>query len=404
MRSLQTFLLLTLLLFLTADLSAQTKAQLEEQREALEQEIQEINSILASNRRKKSNVLSEVDDLTRKINTREKLIRVYNQEVNLITNEINTNTRKIDRLRDKLKKLKKEYAQMIRQSYKSNSSQNRIMFLLSSESFFQAYKRVQYLKQYANYRREQGKEIAKETQKLQKLNNELFDKREEKESLLTKNKAVKNQLEKDQASQKALIAEIKQKENKFERKIRKNQRQIDKIEAQLDKIVKTAIASENEDSGDAAENADFKLTPEAKALASNFEKNKGKLPWPVDKGYVAVGFGTRQHPIVKSAKISSGGVRITTEKNGIAKAVFDGKVSKVYLLPGGNNGVIIKHGNYFTNYYNLNKVFVDNGQQVKTGDELGVIGIGNATQETTLKFHIWREFDKLNPQKWVYKM
>lgn len=404
MRSLQTFLLMTLLLFLTADLSAQTKAQLEEQREALEQEIQEINSILASNRRKKSNVLSEVDDLTRKINTREKLIRVYNQEVNLITNEINTNARKIDRLRDKLKKLKKEYAQMIRQSYKSNSSQNRIMFLLSSESFFQAYKRVQYLKQYANYRREQGKEIAKETQKLQKLNNELFDKREEKESLLTKNKAVKNQLEKDQASQKALIAEIKHKENKFERKIRKNQRQIDKIEAQLDKIVKTAIASENEDTGDATENADFKLTPEAKALASNFEKNKGKLPWPVDKGYVAVGFGTRQHPIVKSAKISSGGVRITTEKNGIAKAVFDGKVSKVYLLPGGNNGVIIKHGNYFTNYYNLNKVFVDNGQQVKTGDELGVIGIGNATQETTLKFHIWREFDKLNPQKWVYKM
>lgn len=404
MRSLQTFLLMTLLLFLTADLSAQTKAQLEEQREALEQEIQEINSILASNRRKKSNVLSEVDDLTRKINTREKLIRVYNQEVNLITNEINTNARKIDRLRDKLKKLKKEYAQMIRQSYKSNSSQNRIMFLLSSESFFQAYKRVQYLKQYANYRREQGKEIAKETQKLQKLNNELFDKREEKESLLTKNKAVKNQLEKDQASQKALIAEIKHKENKFERKIRKNQRQIDKIEAQLDKIVKTAIASENEDTGDASAKADFKLTPEAKALASNFEKNKGKLPWPVDKGYVAVGFGTRQHPIVKSAKISSGGVRITTEKNGIAKAVFDGKVSKVYLLPGGNNGVIIKHGNYFTNYYNLNKVFVDNGQQVKTGDELGVIGIGNATQETTLKFHIWREFDKLNPQKWVYKM
>jgi septal ring factor EnvC (AmiA/AmiB activator) len=395
---------MTLLLFLTADLSAQTKAQLEEQREALEQEIQEINSILASNRRKKSNVLSEVDDLTRKINTREKLIRVYNQEVNLITNEINTNARKIDRLRDKLKKLKKEYAQMIRQSYKSNSSQNRIMFLLSSESFFQAYKRVQYLKQYANYRREQGKEIAKETQKLQKLNNELFDKREEKESLLTKNKAVKNQLEKDQASQKALIAEIKHKENKFERKIRKNQRQIDKIEAQLDKIVKTAIASENEDTGDASAKADFKLTPEAKALASNFEKNKGKLPWPVDKGYVAVGFGTRQHPIVKSAKISSGGVRITTEKNGIAKAVFDGKVSKVYLLPGGNNGVIIKHGNYFTNYYNLNKVFVDNGQQVKTGDELGVIGIGNATQETTLKFHIWREFDKLNPQKWVYKM
>ena len=396
-------IVLFLVLFSTAS-SAQTKAQLKEQREALEQEINEINSILSSNRKKKTNVLNEVDELSRKINTREKLVRVYNQEVNLLTNEINENAQKIDLLRSRLKKLKNEYAQMIRQSYQSNTSQNRIMFLLSSESFYQAYKRIQYLKQYANYRRKQGNEIVKETEKLQELNKKLFAQREEKEALLAKNKTAKEQLEKDQEAQQELIAQIRQKENVFEKKIRKKQEKIAAIDREIDKIIKEAIAAENTEV-DADEKAvRIKLTPKAQALADNFERNKGKLPWPVDKGFVAVGFGTRQHPIVKSTKISSSGVRITTEKNGIAKAVFEGKVTKVYLLPGGNSGVIIKHGNYFTNYYNLKEVFVDTDQKVKVGDELGVIGIGNATQETTLKFYIWRNFDKLNPQKWVYKM
>lgn len=397
-------ILITFLILFSTASSAQTKAQLKQQREALEKEINEISSILASNRERKSSVLNEVDELTQKINAREKLVRVYDQEVNLLTNEINENSQKIDILRNKLKKLKKEYAQMIRQSYRSNTSQNRIMFLLSSESFYQAYKRIQYLKQYANYRRKQGKQIVERTEELQKLNEKLFAQREEKETLLARNKAVKEQLEKDQEDQEELIAQIRQKESLFERKIRKKQERIAQIDKEIDRIIKEAIAAEDKESNSDEDDINLKLTPEAQLLADNFEKNKGKLPWPVDKGFVAVGFGTRQHPIVKSAKISSSGVRITTEENGIAKAVFDGKVTKVYLLPGGNNGVIIKHGNYFTNYYNLKEVFVSSGQDITTGDELGVIAIGNATQNTTLKFSIYRNLDNLDPQNWVYKM
>ncbi len=395
--------IILLVLFSTAS-SAQTKAQLKQQREALEKEINQISSILASNRERKSSVLNEVDELSQKIDTREKLVRVYDQEVNLLTNEINENSQKIDILRNKLKKLKKEYAQMIRQSYRSNTSQNRIMFLLSSESFYQAYKRIQYLKQYANYRRKQGKRIVERTKKLQELNEKLFAQREEKENLLARNKAAKEQLEKDQEAQEELIAQIRKKESVFERKIRKKQERIAQIDKEIDRIIKEAIAAEDKEKSSDKDDINLKLTPEAQLLADNFEKNKGKLPWPVDKGFVAVGFGTRQHPIVKSAKISSSGVRITTEENGIAKAVFDGKVTKVYLLPGGNNGVIIKHGNYFTNYYNLKEVFVSSGQDITTGDELGVIAIGNATQDTTLKFSIYRNLDNLNPQNWVYKM
>ena len=395
--------IILLVLFSTAS-SAQTKAQLKQQREALEKEINQISSILASNRERKSSVLNEVDELSQKIDTREKLVRVYDQEVNLLTNEINENSQKIDILRNKLKKLKKEYAQMIRQSYRSNTSQNRIMFLLSSESFYQAYKRIQYLKQYANYRRKQGKRIVERTEKLQELNEKLFAQREEKENLLARNKAAKEQLEKDQEAQEELIAQIRKKESVFERKIRKKQERIAQIDKEIDRIIKEAIAAEDKEKNSDKDDINLKLTPEAQLLADNFEKNKGKLPWPVDKGFVAVGFGTRQHPIVKSAKISSSGVRITTEENGIAKAVFDGKVTKVYLLPGGNNGVIIKHGNYFTNYYNLKEVFVSSGQDITTGDELGVIAIGNATQDTTLKFSIYRNLDNLNPQNWVYKM
>ena len=395
--------IILLVLFSTAS-SAQTKAQLKQQREALEKEINQISSILASNRERKSSVLNEVDELSQKIDTREKLVRVYDQEVNLLTNEINENSQKIDILRNKLKKLKKEYAQMIRQSYRSNTSQNRIMFLLSSESFYQAYKRIQYLKQYANYRRKQGKRIVERTKKLQELNEKLFAQREEKENLLARNKAAKEQLEKDQEAQEELIAQIRKKESVFERKIRKKQERIAQIDKEIDRIIKEAIAAEDKEKSSDKDDINLKLTPEAQLLADNFEKNKGKLPWPVDKGFVAVGFGTRRHPIVKSAKISSSGVRITTEENGIAKAVFDGKVTKVYLLPGGNNGVIIKHGNYFTNYYNLKEVFVSSGQDITTGDELGVIAIGNATQDTTLKFSIYRNLDNLNPQNWVYKM
>ena len=260
------FIVLFLVLFST-ELSAQTKAQLKEQREALETEINEINSILSSNRKKKTNVLNEVDELTRKINTREKLVRVYNQEVNLLTNEINENARKIDLLRSKLKKLKKEYAQMIRQSYQSNTSQNRIMFLLSSESFYQAYKRVQYLKQYANYRRKQGNEIVKETKKLQQLNKKLFAQREEKEALLAKNKAAKEQLEKDQEAQKELIAQIRQKENVFEKKIRKKQEKIAAIDKEIDRIIKEAIAAENTESDGSESSVRIKLTPKGSSIS-----------------------------------------------------------------------------------------------------------------------------------------
>lgn len=407
MRILNTSLQLVLLSFLFfGGLNVQsqnTREDLEERRLELREEIQKINSLRSSNKLREKSVLTQVEDLDRQIRTTEKLIKVTNQQANLLTRDINSNTNKIQQLRKELVKLKEDYGQMIEKSYKSKSQQSRIMFLLSSESFLQAYKRLQYMKQYANYRKKQGDQIKEGTQELQVFNTNLLKQKKEKDKLIAENRETRAQLGKNSQSQQVLIKSIRQKEGQFASQIRKKQQEIDAIDRQIDEIIRASIAAANKESGSTSRNT-FELTPEAKALAANFASNKGKLPWPVRSGVVTMRFGTQPHPIVKSTTINSNGVRIDTDKGEKARAIFGGTVSEVQAVKGANKAVMVRHGDYITIYNNLSKVFVTKGDTVSLGQDLGEIATSTSTGKTTLHFLIYKNTDKMDPADWILRM
>ena len=381
----------------------QTRVELEAKRQAIQQEIDEINKIIRTTETKGRSALSEFEDLQNRIKATERLIQVNNQEANLLTREITSNANKIDRFRNELIQLKDDYEQMIQKSYRSKSNKSRIMFLFSSESFLQAYKRIQYMKQFAQYRKKQGVEVMAQTKALQNLNSTLFEQRRDQEKILAENHRTKSRLVSDKNTQEQLLASINKQKKKYALELNQKQKEVSRIDREIDRLIREAIAKENKKVGSDAK-ATFELTPEAKALAKDFANNKGKLPWPVKSGVVSMRFGERPHPIVKTIKIMSNGVRIDTEKNGTARAVFEGEVSQVSKIPGANVVVMVRHGDYLSIYNNLQKVFVKSGDKVERGEELGEIGINSSSGKTTLIFQLFKNTSKLNPEQWIYKM
>ncbi|MCY2686580.1 murein hydrolase activator EnvC family protein [Salinimicrobium sp. TH3] len=379
------------------------REELEQRRLELQQEIKRINSLRTSNLQKQKSILTEVEDLDQQIRTTENLIRVTNQQANLLTREINTNQNKIGELRKELEQLKEDYSKMIRRSYKSKSQQSRIMFLLSSENFLQAYKRLQYMKQYANYRHQQGEEIKIRTGELQELNQSLAEQKKAKDKLIAENRQTRAQLDKSRKQQQGLIAEVRKKEGQFASQLRKKQQEINAIDREIERIIEEAIAANNKAEGSTSRSV-FKLTPEAKALAADFEKNKGQLPWPVRTGTVVLRFGTQPHPIVKTATMNSNGVRIATDPNTKARAVFGGTVSEIIAVKGSSLMVMVRHGDYITIYNHLESVDVRKGQQVSLGQDLGDIAINKTDGRTTLYFVMYKNNQKLNPEEWIYQM
>ncbi|MCC8359586.1 murein hydrolase activator EnvC family protein [Salinimicrobium sediminilitoris] len=379
------------------------REELEQRRLELQQEIKRINSLRTSNLQKQKSILTEVEDLDQQIRTTENLIRVTNQQANLLTREINTNQNKIGELRKELEQLKEDYSKMISRSYKSKSQQSRIMFLLSSENFLQAYKRLQYMKQYANYRHQQGEEIKIRTGELQELNQSLAEQKKAKDKLIAENRQTRAQLDKSRKQQQGLIAEVRKKEGQFASQLRKKQQEINAIDREIERIIEEAIAANNKAEGSTSRSV-FKLTPEAKALAADFEKNKGQLPWPVRTGTVVLRFGTQPHPIVKTATMNSNGVRIATDPNTKARAVFGGTVSEIIAVKGSSLMVMVRHGDYITIYNHLESVDVRKGQQVALGQDLGDIAINKTDGRTTLYFVMYKNNQKLNPEEWIYQM
>ena len=345
----------------------------------------------------------QVEDLDKRINATQSLIKITNQQANLLTREVNENLNKITKLRKDLEALKEDYAKMIRKSYKSSSNQSRIMFLFSSENFLQAYKRLQYMKQYANYRKQQGDQIKEQTQLLQDLNAELIEQRKAKEKLLADNRVTQKKLKKDKKQQQALMASIQEKRGTFESQLNERQKEISRIDNQIQKMIREAIVAENKKKGNTSTST-FKLTPEAKALAADFTSNKGKLPWPVKSGVISMRFGVHAHKTVPSVKVKSIGVRIETNTKEPVKAIFKGEVMKIQAIPGANKAVMVRHGNYISVYNNLESVNVQTGDQITTGQILGRVGKATSTGRPTLSLSLFKDTTSLDPSLWIYKM
>ncbi|WP_369692167.1 murein hydrolase activator EnvC family protein [Formosa haliotis] len=378
---------------------------MENRRQELRKEIEQINSMLFKNKSKEKSQLSLIEDINHKINVRSNLIKVTNQQANLLTREIGVNQRKISQLRDDLETLKADYAEMIVHSYKSRSEQSRVMFLLSSTNFKQAYKRLQYIKQYTNYQKEQGESIKQKTEDLKVANTQLLKQKEDKQKLIKENAVAQAQLELERKQQRSLMASIQKDLKTYSAQIKQKQQEADRIDREIEKLIREAIAASNKKAGkNAKSSSGFTLTPEAKNLAASFVANKGKLPWPVQKGVVKLRYGNQPHPIVKTATIHSNGVRIATSPGAEVRAVFNGQVYAIIVQKKGNPTVLIQHGNYFTAYKNLEKVYVKKGDKVTTNQAIGQVFTNTASGDTTLSFSIFKESTTQDPSLWLYKM
>ena len=394
------------ILFVTLGLAQKNSARqktLEKQKKLLQAEIKQINTLLFNNSNREKSILSQVEDLNVKISVRTELVKVNNQQANLLTQQINVNQRDITNLRKELEELKKDYAEMIQKSYKSKSSQNRLMFLFSSEDFLQAYKRIQYMKQYTNFRKKQGEVITQKTKTLQSLNKALFEQKAQKEALVMENRKAQKELQQERRSQQRLIRGLKSKSRSLAIEIKQKQRKADEIDKVIERLIREAIAASNKASGKSVKNA-FALTPESKLLAANFVANKGKLPWPVEKGIVIQRYGTQPHPVVKTTMIKSNGVTIATTPKSEARAVFEGEVMTILSFKGSNPTILIKHGNYITTYKNMGKVYVKKGDKVKAKQPIGQIFTHPQTGKTTLQFSVFNALKPQNPKSWIYRM
>jgi len=393
-----------LLLFLTISVAAQNKSrkQLESDRKRIKKEIKMVNKLLFDAQKKEKSALDDLKNLNQKIDVREQLITTINLEAKSLSNEIVVNEKEVDRLTKKLTTLKEDYAAMIYKSYKSKSQQSKTMFLFSSKNFYQAYKRLKYMNQYATFRKKQGEEVVVLTNQFQQLKDSLLFQKQLKDTLLANEEVEKLKIEEDKKSQQNLISQIKKKEKKYKKELRQKQEEEKKIADRIDKIIKDAIAKSNAKKG-AKKYKGFSLSPEAKALAIRFEQNKGKLPWPVDSGLIVRKFGKQPHPIYVGNFINSTGIHIATNKGTNAEAIFNGEVLAIQTQSEGKKSVLLRHGNYISVYNNLENTYVSVGEKVKTGQALGKIFTDRITGKTKLIFVLSKNTTRLNPASWILK-
>ncbi|WP_406685364.1 peptidoglycan DD-metalloendopeptidase family protein [Seonamhaeicola sp. MEBiC1930] len=398
--------LLTFLIFSSSFVFAQTNKQkeLETRRQELRREIQRISKLRAEDKSKEQSELSLIEGYNYKISVLDNLIKVTNQQANYLNREINSNQKKITDLRNELKQLKEDYAAMVVKSYKSKNQHSRIMFLLSSSDFKQAYKRLQYIKQYSNHQRQQGETIKTKTLDLQELNKDLLRQQENKKKLIAENRVSQRELESERKSHENLMKSIRKNLSKYTVQIRQKEREAARIDREIDKIIRAVIASSNKKAGKSTSSTTFALTPEEKLLATNFVANKGKLPWPVERGRVSLNYGRVPSPIDRNLIITSNGVRISTEKGAQVMAVFNGEVSEIIKMKNVNPIVMIRHGNYVTLYKNLSKIYVKKGDRVTTKQAIGEVFTNPSDGRTILGFVLSKGAIKENPANWIYRM
>ncbi len=378
---------------------AQTKKQLQKKREELQREMKQINTLLFKSKQQEEALLSELGDLNKRIAVRSRLIITIDKEEQKLSEEIDRNQIGISSLEASLTKLKDEYADMIVKSYKNKNKQSTILFLLSSKSFSQAYKRMQYMKQYNAYRKAQGEKITIEYEKLATLNDSLILRKEEKVLLIALYTKERDSVNSEKTSQVALVNKVKKEESKYIAEFKRIQNRDNKLNKQIQRLIAEEIARSNKKAN--SNSSGIAMTPEEKLVASTFVANKGKLPWPTEKGIVVRKYGKQKHPTLAGITIQSNGIQVATEKNAKARSIFKGKVLSIQLQPGRKKMVLIQHGNYISAYKNLDNVSVKSGQSISTKQEIGTIHTDATTGKTILAFSLFKNTTLQNPESWI---
>ena len=392
-----------LLIFSIIPLNAQNyearQKKLEAQKISLTKEISQINSLILDSRKKSKNLANELEDIQLKISVRDKLININNSQLNNLTNIIYNQTEKLSDLEKELIKLKEEYEKIIYSSYKKKSTQMKLMFLFASENINQGFKRFQYFKQYSKYRKKQADKIVLIQTQISQTIDSLQIRKNNKQNIIDENRKVKETLTKEQQLQNTLFKNLLKNQKNYALEINEKEKQTRLIDNEIQKLISLAIAESNKNNN----STNFALTPEGRLISTNFQANKGRLPWPLKQGVVVRRFGTQPHPVVRTTTINSNGISLATSPNSVAYSVFDGEVLSVYGFSGGNPGVLIRHGKYISNYQNLSSIFVKKGDKINANDEIGIVFTNESTGKTVLKFNIFNELKPENPTIWLDK-
>lgn len=407
------YLFLMLMLFFTASQTgfAQNKNELEEKKKELQKEISLTNKLLNETKKNKELTLDEVLKLKSKISLRVELISAIDQEIRFVNKQINRNQDVILSLQKDLEKLKQEYAKMIYYAFKNKSTYNKIMFVFSSSSFNQAYKRLKYIQQYSEYRKKQGAAIVETQRELIAKIAELEKSKQEKSALLSLEQQEKQKLAVEQAEQETNVKKLQSKEQELRSDLNKKQEAERKLQKAIERIIeeeirkaREAAAKANKGSSTTSESkTSFPMTPEALKLSNSFASNKGSLPWPVAEGIITDRFGQHPHPVLSGIIINNNGIDISTTKGAIARAIFDGEVSSVAIIPGGGKVVMIRHGEYLSVYSYLSEVYVNKGDKISTKQHLGTLISEPDKAKTNVHLEIWKGMTKLNPEYWIFR-
>jgi septal ring factor EnvC (AmiA/AmiB activator) len=396
------FVLFTLLLFaysLNSYSQSSSQSDLELKRIELTKEINNIQKLISSSKNKKKLVVENIQSLNYKLDLQNEVIKIINNELNIISASIIYNQSVINQLFKSQELLKSQYADMILRSYKTRSKTGKLMFIFSSSNFQQALKRIQYFKQYSDYQNKQLQQIANNTVELKVLRTQLIKQKTIQESLIIENQTTKNNVSIQLLSKNKLLQSISSNEMQFVKEIKSKQKISAKIDKEIKNIIARAIAESNRKKK--TNSKVFALTPEAKILSNNFTSNKGKLPWPVEKGYVTLKYGKQPHPVVKTATIQSNGIRIITASSQNVRSIFDGVIYRIISSKNGSKTILVQHGNFFTVYKNLASIYVEKGDRVSTKQDLGKIITNKISGQTILSFSLFKDNKTENPLLWL---
>jgi len=394
-----TFMLVLLAVFAFGQSNRKT---LEKQKSKLKKDIEYTNQLLQETAKSKKASLNKLVLLDKKMDERNELIYTMNKELKLVSEQIATNQTQLESFEKDLERIKVEYAAMVRYAWKTRNDYDKIMFIFGAEDFNQAYKRIRYLQQYSDYRTQQVENMKRVEERVKEEQIELTAKKEEFEGLLADQKGEKSKITSEKKQIEVLYADLKDKESELKKEIKAKADQQNRLERAIAKAIEDEIrlASKNTE---ATVGTEWKITPEAAALANEFTSNKGTLPWPLEKGVITETYGLKSHPVLKLIKVQNNGITISTNAGSPVRAVFDGEVSSVVLIQGAGKAVIIRHGDYMTVYSNMGEVFVTKGDKVKTKQSIGVVRTENGVTELKFELRKGKDVQTLDPAYWLYK-
>ena len=394
--------------FSFAQQKTQQQRNLEKRKEEIATEIAQMERLLQQQMRLKGSAIDQIQLLDNKRYALESLVELTANEVQLLQRQIAESNSRIDDLNDQIEVIKQDYEKVIVNSYKRKVEKNKWLFLLAAESFKDARRRWNYLLQYASYRTTQAERLVRKQEELQQISATLKDQLKQKEEKVEENRRQQSALIADRAKQEMLMANARKQERAYRRELADRDKERKRIDSEIDRLIREAIEKANRERLAKAKKANrkegFVLTPEAEALAKNFEGNRGRHIWPVEKGIKSIGYGTYADKLYPALKHFNNGVTIATEFGSKARAIYEGEVMNVMISRQGIKGVYVRHGDYITMYYNLQDVSVKEGEKVVAKQSLGTLHTDKVSGQTLLKFYLYKNTTRLNPEEWVYRL